>query len=174
MLDWEGIKLLKDDLQWTIASDVIRFNQWIFGDPYQSRTELSMAELCYLRSGGLRLPDAMNHDRYAVDCLEAGIRQLGLSWTNLAFCEKKPSSLFMDRFQIPQIFNLSSYWPIDLARAYQKAITVADRVEVAVEALDRMDVHGSIMTLEEVETMPRQPILRLDRDARSALTYWMT
>lgn len=174
MLDWEGIKLLKDDLQWTIASEVVRFNQWVFGTPYQSRTDLSMAELCYLRAGGLKMPENVNHDTYAAECLEAGIRQLGLSWTNMSFHERRDPLFYMERFAMPQIFNLSSYWPVDLARAYAKAITVQERVDVAILALDRMDTHGSIMTLEELRTRPPQPVIRLDRDSRRALTYWMT
>jgi hypothetical protein len=53
----------------------------------------------------------------------------------------------------PPIFSTADAWPLDLAARYKEAVACGDRqaaVEVACDALDRMDEYGRIAHIADL------------------------
>lgn len=129
-LNKEGIEQLKADLR---ASAKL-YNQDTFGSVTDCGTELCMAGMCLLREVGPQKYKEISTQGplLAEACLAAGERQLGIE---------------TDRF--PTIFASADNWPEDLNEKYDSAKDGASRVVAACEALDRLQLDGSIVELWE-------------------------
>jgi hypothetical protein len=138
-----GIEQLKADLR----ANAERYDQSDFGAITKDcGTEACMAGFCLMRQLGFdefteRVKATgswwLRHDiwlTFRQACLRAAVEQLGLE-------------ILPDNDEVPPIFGGAHDWPSDLCNAYSAAARRHDHpamVEVACQALDRMDVHGFI------------------------------
>lgn len=130
-LNKAGIEQLKADLR----AKPKRYNQDSFGKITACGTEMCMAGHCLARKLGLRrfnakLKKGEINGRFDQQSIDAGIKQLGIR-----------------KYCFPQIFRPPQEWPFDISNRYSYAENNHDHkamVEVACEALDRLEIDGSI------------------------------
>jgi hypothetical protein len=153
-----GIEQLKADLR----ANAERYDQSDFGTITKDcGTEACMAGFCLMRQLGFdefteRIKDngswltfsPIKWLTFRRACLRAAVEQLGLEI--LPDDGVLPPILGGVDAGLPPIFSYVEDWPSDLRRAYSAAAVDHDHpamVEVACQALDRMDVHGFINPL---------------------------
>lgn len=144
-LNKEGIETLKADLR----HDAMRYKQSTFGQfDDDCGTQCCLAGMCLLRKVGQQefhsiVRDAIyNMDKSEIYNLsmQAAAEQLGIELlTDHQYFD------LTDETCMPPIFAETDCWPEDLEERYYDAYSNYDyeaAVEVACEALDRIDVHG--------------------------------
>lgn len=153
-LNKEGIAQLKFDLR----SNAKRYAQDTFGQRVggDCGTACCMAGWCLRREiGEQKFTNAVDDLTWMTQfvwqrrCIFVGARQLGITLLpDTDICRG-----------VPQIFMGHSHWPLDLWRRYSNAMTAFPNsdhhamVEVACDALDRMDEYGDIAALPAAKSV---------------------
>jgi hypothetical protein len=165
-LNKEGIAQLKFDLR----SNAERYSQDTFGQlSAECGTVCCMAGWCLRREMGeqafayvvlnliwVTQPTWQRH------CIFVGARQLGITLLPNTGIIGRGTTGIIGRgapqilMGAPQIFMGHSHWPLDLGRRYADAMAASDHyamVEVACDALDRMDEYGDIAALPAAKSV---------------------
>jgi hypothetical protein len=116
-----------------------RYNQEVFAEKTDCGTTACLAGFCLLADLGTkefneRVKNEVFTVRFEADCVDAGKKRLGIKGG-----------------EFPQIFTNSCCWPADLERRYELAKTNKERVEVACDALDRLNANGTIKRDKKAE-----------------------
>ena len=133
-MNQDGINTLAADLLATLESTShLTYDQDEFGTEAECGTVCCMAGLCLIRKVGRAASSGVISVFWgSASSLEAGVEQLGLVTNVLS----------------PIIFSGASNWPKDLSRRYYAAANSRlERVNVALDALARLNEDGSIREL---------------------------
>lgn len=149
-LNQEAIVGLAEDL----ITNVKRYDQDIFGNKTDCGTTCCLAGLVRLRKIGI-----IKFNRELKDFKERGFStgfgdrciEDGCSLLNLPL-EQEDDGEGGETIRTPAIFEIADFWPYDLATEYLESENDAQRVTVAIKALQRLLPDGDIDAEDVVHT----------------------